>query len=170
MGDKDSIGGRWTAHDDNNEDLVYSLYYRGDGETQWKPLTKEKLTDKFYSFDSDLLPDGGYTIKVIVSDAPSHSPEDALTSEKESTRFEVDNTPPQVEDFTPAFLTDNGGAIPVTFRPRDGFSPIRRAEYSLDASDWQFLEPVGKISCSKTQNYNFSISLSASSSAWGHAC
>ena len=168
MRDKDSIAVRWTAHDDNNDDLVYSLYYRGDGETQWKPLTKEKLTDKFYSFDSDLLPDGGYTIKVIVSDAPSHSPEDALTAEKESTRFEVDNTPPQVEDLNAAFLTDNGGEIHVTFRARDGFSPIRRAEYSLDASDWQFLEPVGKISDSKTENYDFSIPLPASSAAGEH--
>src|SRR5260370_16206667 len=149
MGDKDSIGGRWTAHDDNNEDLVYSLYYRGDGETQWKPLTKEKLTDKFYSFDSDLLPDGGYTIKVIVSDAPSHSPEDALTAEKESTRFEVDNTPPQVEDLNAAFLTDNGGEIHVTFPSRDRFSPIRRAGDSLDARRWQFFQPRGKISASK---------------------
>src|SRR5260370_12527718 len=128
MGDKDSIGGRWTAHDDNNEDLVYSLYYRGDGETQWKPLTKEKLTDKFYSFDSDLLPDGGYTIKVIVSDAPSHSPEDALTAEKEITRFEVDNTPPQVEDLNAAFLTDNGGEIHITFPARHRITPTRQVQ------------------------------------------
>lgn len=168
MRDKDSIAVRWSAHDDNNDDLVYSLYYRGDGETQWKPLTKDKLTDKFYSFDSDLLPDGGYTIKVIASDAPSHTPEDALTAEKEGTRFEVDNTPPQIEDLNAAVLSDNGGVIHVTFRARDSFSPIRHAEYSLDASDWQLVEPVGKISDSKTENYDFNIPLPTGSAAGEH--
>ena len=168
MRDKDSIAVHWSAHDDNNDELVYSLYYRGDGETQWKPLTRDKLTDKFYSFDADLLPDGGYTIKVAASDAPSHSPEDALTVEKESLRFEVDNTPPRIEDLNAALSPDNGGEIHVTFRASDSFSPIRRAEYSFDAGDWQFVEPVGKLSDSKTENYDFNIPLAAGSAGTEH--
>ncbi len=63
-------------------------------------LLKDNLTDKFYSFDASLLPDGGYTVKVVASDAPSHSPEQALTAERESARFEVDTTPPQIENLT----------------------------------------------------------------------
>ena len=80
-------------------------------------------------------------------------------AEKESSRFEVDNTPPRIEDLNAAFLPDNGGQIHVTFRANDTFSPIRRAEYSFDANDWQFIEPVGKISDSKTENYDFNIPL-----------
>src|SRR5271170_4510081 len=76
--DRDSIGVKWSAHDDNDDQLVYSLYYRGDGETRWL-LLKDNLTDKAYSFDASLLPDGGYTVKVFASDAPSHSPGEALT-------------------------------------------------------------------------------------------
>jgi len=165
---KDSTTVRWSAHDDNNDELVYSLFYRGDGETQWKPLTKDKLTEKSYSFESDLLPDGGYTIKVVASDAPSHSPEDALTAEKESARFEVDTTPPRIEDLNAAFTPDNGGAIHVTFRANDSFSVIRRAEYSIDAGDWQFVEPVGKISDSRIENYDFNVPLPAGSTAGEH--
>ncbi len=86
--DRDSIGVKWNAHDDNDDQLVYSVYYRGDGETRWL-LLKENLTDKAYSFDASLLPDGGYTIKVVASDGPSHSPGEALTATKESRRFEV---------------------------------------------------------------------------------
>ena len=41
-----------------------------------------------------MFPDGGYTILVVASDAPSHAPEDALTAQATSARFEVDNTPP----------------------------------------------------------------------------
>lgn len=165
---KDSITVRWSAHDDNNDELVYSLFYRGDGETQWKPLTKEKLTEKSYSFEADLLPDGGYNIKVVASDAPSHSPEDALTTEKESGRFEVDNTPPRIEDLNAAYTPDNGGGIHVTFRANDSFSVIRRAEYSVDAGDWQFVEPVGKISDSRIENYDFNVSLPAGSGGGEH--
>jgi len=53
--DRDSMGVKWVAHDDNDDQLTYSLYYRGDGETRWL-LLKDGLTDKFYSFDASLLP------------------------------------------------------------------------------------------------------------------
>ena len=62
--DADSIGVKWTVHDDNDDQMVYSVYYRGDGETRWL-LLKDNLTDKFYSFDASLLPDGGYTMEII---------------------------------------------------------------------------------------------------------
>src|SRR5262249_7890479 len=32
--DRDSIGVKWAAHDDNDDQMVYSLYYRGDGQTR----------------------------------------------------------------------------------------------------------------------------------------
>ncbi len=151
--DRDSIGVKWSAHDDNDDQLVYSLYYRGDGETRWL-LLKDNLTDKAYSFDASLLPDGGYTVKVVASDAPSHSPGEALTATKESRRFEVDTTPPRVENLAASL---EGGQIHVTFRAGDGFSPIKRAEYSVDASDWKYVEPVGQLSDAKTENYDFKV-------------
>jgi hypothetical protein len=153
--DRDAISVKWTAHDDNDDQLVYSVYYRGDGESRWL-LLKDGLTDKYYSFDAGLLPDGGYTIKVVASDAPSHSPGDALTSDKESARFEVDTTPPQIENLTAAMQSEQ---IHVTFRAADTFSAIKRAEYSLDAGDWQFIEPVDQISDDKAENYNFQVKL-----------
>jgi hypothetical protein len=33
--DRDAIGVKWSAHDENDDQLVYSVYYRGDGETRW---------------------------------------------------------------------------------------------------------------------------------------
>ena len=151
--DRDSIGVKWSAHDDNDDQLVYSLYYRGDAETGWL-LLKDNLTDKAYSFDASLLPDGGYTVKLIASDAPSHSPGEALTASKESHRFEVDTTPPRIENLAASV---DGGQIHVTFRADDGFSPIKRAEYSVDAGDWKYVEPVGQLSDAKTENYDFKI-------------
>ena len=162
--DRQSVGVKWTVHDDNDDQLVYSVYYRGDGQTRWL-LLKSALADKFYSFDAFLLPDGGYTVKVIASDAPSHSPLEALTAEEESSRFEVDTTPPQILDLKAAA---QGGAVHVQFRAVDSFSPIKRAEYSLDAGDWHFVEPVDRLSDSKSENYDFSLPLTGEASAQEH--
>ena len=120
-------------------------------------LLKDNLQEKFYSFDASLLPDGGYTVKVIASDAPSHSPGEALTAEKESDRFEVDTTPPQIQDLK-ASVREN--FLHAQFRAADNFSPIKRAEYSIDAGEWHFVEPSGQLSDSKSENYDFSLPLS----------
>ena len=60
--DRDAISARWSAHDDNDDELVYSVYYRGDNETQWR-LLKDKISDKYLTWDAGLFPDGGYTIQ-----------------------------------------------------------------------------------------------------------
>jgi sugar lactone lactonase YvrE len=159
--DRDAIGVKWNAHDENDDQLVYSVYYRGDGETRWL-LLKDSLTDKAYSFDASLLPDGGYTVKVVASDAPSHSPGEALTATKESRRFEVDTTPPRVENLT---ASAEGSQIHVRFRAEDGFSTIKRAEYSIDAGDWKYVEPVGQLSDAKVEDYDFVAALGTANDA-----
>jgi hypothetical protein len=151
--DRDSIGVKWSAHDENDDQLIYSIYYRGDGETRWL-LLKDNLTDKAYSFDASLLPDGGYCVKVVASDEPSHSPGEGLTAARESRRFEVDTTPPRIENLAASV---EGSQIHVTFRAVDGFSAIRRAEYSVDAGDWKYVEPVGQLSDAKSENYDFKV-------------
>ena len=155
--DRDSIGVKWNAHDENDDQLVYSVYYRGDGESRWL-LLKDNLTDKAYSFDASLLPDGGYIVKVVATDAPSHSPGEALTATKESRRFEVDTTPPRIENLT---ATVEGAQIHVRFRAEDGFSTIKRAEYSVDAGEWKYVEPVGQLSDAKVEDYDFTVAVEA---------
>ena len=161
--DRDSVGIRWSAHDDNDDQLAFNLYYRGDKESRWL-LLKANLSDRFYSFDASLLPDGGYTVKVTASDAPSHSPGEALFAERVSARFEVDTTAPAIEKLTATLEVNQGQGkqsggeqIHVRFHASDSFSPIKRAEYSLDGGDWQFVEPVGQLSDSKTEDYDFQV-------------
>jgi len=119
------------------------------------------LSDKAYSFDSTLIPDGGYQVKVVASDAPSHAPADALTVEKISQRFEVDTTPPVVSALK-VQISENQclrslcpQIVSITFEAEDAFSPIARAEYSLDAGPWQFIQPADSLSDSKHEHYQF---------------
>jgi hypothetical protein len=170
--DRTGITARWAAHDDNGDDLIYSLYLRGDGETVWR-LLKDQITDKAYSFDSTLIPDGGYQIKVVASDAPSHTPGEALTGFKESERFEVDTTPPVITALTAAAepVDCKGSHCPkhfkVTFDAEDAFSPIAHAEYSLDAGPWQYVDPVGELSDSKREHYEIHIDVDATADKTG---
>jgi hypothetical protein len=166
--DKSAITVRWMAHDDNGDDLMFSVWYRGVGEANWR-LLKDKISEKAYSFDSSLLPDGSYALKVVASDAPVHTDAEALTGARVSEVFVVDTTPPVpgVLNATMVHVVTKSGAGPAnefssdvihaTLEARDATSPIAHAEYSLDAGPWQFLEPVGKVSDSLTERYDFTV-------------
>ena len=160
--DRTAVTVRWAAHDDNGDDLVYSLFLRGDGERDWH-LLKDNINEKAYSFDAALIPDGGYRIKVVASDAPSHNPGEALTDFMESDRFEIDTTPPVVnalkaeQQSIQCVRAPCMGPVHVTFDAEDAASPIAHAEYAIDTGTWQYIDPVGKLSDFKQEHYDFQI-------------
>ncbi len=157
--DRTAITARWAAHDDNGDDLVFSLFLRGDGEQVWR-LLKSDITEKTYTFDATLIPDGGYEMKVVASDSPSHTPADALTGEKISDRFEVDTTPPAVTNLRVAEETACAKppcAANVAFDAEDAMSPVVKAEYSVDLGPWQYIDPVGGLSDTRREHYDFKI-------------
>jgi WD40 repeat protein len=149
----------WTAHDDNDDDLRYTVYYRGESEQDWK-LLKEKLEQKFYSWDTTSFPDGAYYLKIVATDAPSNPPATALTAERISERFEVDNTPPVIEHLQAEVRAADKSAssIGVKFTTRDASSSVERAQYSLDGGDWILISPAGNISDAPEEHYEFTIS------------
>jgi sugar lactone lactonase YvrE len=153
--DKGSITARWAAHDDNGDDLVFALYYRSSGEQNWQ-LLKDNVTDRYYTFEAAQLPDAPYQLKVVASDAPSHNPGDALTSERTSDRFVVDTASPAIANLVAKL---ESGKMHVTAEAKDPGSAVTRAEYSIDAGPWQYIEPVSKISDANTEHYDFSAPL-----------
>ena len=152
----------WSAHDDNDDDLHYSVYYRGENEHEWK-LLKDKLEQKFYSWDTTTLPDGAYYLRIIATDAPSNPPALALNSERESERFEVDNTPPVIESLSADFWNRCTGVcgdsmVIVKFTARDASSSIDRAQYSVDGGDWILVAPTSGVSDAPEEHYQFTLS------------
>jgi hypothetical protein len=162
--DRTAVTVRWAAHDNDGDTLAYSIFMRSDGDTEWWPL-KKKIKEQAYSFDATLIPDGGYRIKVVASDSISHSPGNALTGEKISDRFVIDTTPPAVTNLKAIGQQINCAGLNcskpflVSFDAEDTTSPIARAEYSLDAGPWQYVDPAGQISDSRREHYEFPISL-----------
>jgi WD40 repeat protein len=152
----------WTAHDDNDDELRYSLYFRGENASEWL-LLKDNVDQKFYSWDTTAMPDGAYYLKIVASDAPSNPPAVALKTERESERFEVDNTPPAIEHLEAVAATTRNGTLPavqsvlVKFSATDPSSSIEKAQYSVDGGEWILLAPTHGISDSRTEAYEFTV-------------
>ncbi len=150
---KGAIGARWTAVDDNGDNLIYTVEIRGLHESEWK-LLKDKVKEKYISWDSTAFPDGQYKIRVTASDLPSNTKEDALTGQLESDVFTVDNTPPHITGLAG---TRNGNRIEVRWRAADALSIISKAEYSLDGGEWTVVDPVTKLSDSRELDYDLTL-------------
>ncbi len=143
----------WKAHDDNGDQLSYSIYYRGDGEANWH-LLQQNIHQTYASFDLTRIPDGGYTLRVIASDAPSHPVDNALTGYKDSGHFLLATTPPVLSPLQ-ATLQDN--SIHVVFNAQAKLSTVSRADYSVDAGPWRYVEPVGHLNDSLQEHYDFTV-------------
>ena len=50
------------AHDENDDDLLCAVYYRGENERDWK-LLKDKVDQNAYSRDTTPFADGAYYLK-----------------------------------------------------------------------------------------------------------
>jgi hypothetical protein len=143
----------WKADDDNDDRLQYDVFYRREGETAWKVL-KRGLWDAILVWDTTSVPDGTYYVKVAATDAPSNSPDTALTGENESTSFDIDNTPPVVDVQASARTT---GKATVKFTVRDEQSAVLRVEYSLDASRWRVAYPLDGIPDSRREDFEVTL-------------
>jgi sugar lactone lactonase YvrE len=144
---------QWRAEDENDDELVYDVLYRLEGESAWKAL-RRGMPDTILVWDTHTVPNGTYFVKIVASDEPSNPPETALTGELESTAFDVDNTPP-------AIIIVNAGAdrdrTVVTFDVKDDHSPIQRVEFSEDGQRWRGVFPIDGIADSRQERYELVI-------------
>jgi sugar lactone lactonase YvrE len=150
---KGAIGIRWTSSDENGDSLMYTVEIRGETEKTWKPL-REKLHEKYFSFDSTAFPDGEYRVRITASDAPSNTPEDALSGVEESDSFVVDNTPPAITGLQ---VSGGSSGREVRWRAADALSTIYKAEYSVDGAEWAVADPVGKLSDARALDYALTL-------------
>src|SRR5262245_39113597 len=139
----------WDAEDDNGDDLVYSIYFRGEKESEWR-LLKKDVEDRFFTVEADSLPDGKYFVKVVASDSPSNPKPVALSAELVSSQFHLDNTAPQLQVTS---QTVQGRTAVVKFRASDLVSALRKAETSLDGNEWEMVFSVDGIVDSRSEEF-----------------
>jgi flavin-binding protein dodecin len=147
----------WKADDEPGDRLRYDVFYKRQGETTWVPL-RRGLWDPILTWDTTSVPDGTYTIRVLASDAASNAPERALTGERESDAFDIDNTPPAI---TVTGVRTEQGRVVVSFTVTDSHSPLDRVEYSLDATRWREVYPVDGISDARAERFEVILDVGA---------
>jgi len=147
------VGARWLASDPNGDNLVFTVEIRGANETEWK-LLRDKLAERYYSWDSTAFPDGEYRLRITASDAPSNPPAEAQTTQMVSDPFLIDNTPPKITGLA---ATRSGSKLQVRWHAADALNNITKAEYSVDGAEWRVASPVTKLSDSLELDYDLTI-------------
>jgi sugar lactone lactonase YvrE len=150
---KGYTGARWTATDPNSDDLIYKIEIRGVNETEWK-LLKDKVKERYITWDSTAYPDGWYVVRITASDSPSNPPGEALSNHLDSEPFLIDNTPPQITNLTG---TRSGNGVNVRWRAKDALSNLDEAQYSVDGKDWTVVEPTTHLTDSPEHEYVLTI-------------
>jgi hypothetical protein len=136
-----TIKATWQAGDPNNDPMEFALYFRGRDEKNWK-LLKDDLTAKTFTWDTQAVPDGVYELRVVAGDRPANPPPRAMTGERISRAFVVDNTPPVVK-ITRTQIAER--ACEVQAEVQDAGSALSGARYSVNAGPWKPLLPVDGI-------------------------
>ena len=139
----------WQADDADGDKLVYTVYFRGEGEHEWKRL-KANVYDTSLSIDSDALADGRYYFRVVASDRPANPPDLAREGESISAPVLIDNTPPVI---TPGAPRRNGGHLEIDIDAVDRTSALRRCEYSVDAEAWVPMEAADGVTDAPEERY-----------------
>jgi sugar lactone lactonase YvrE len=143
----------WQADDPDGDHLLYSLYFRGESERQWK-LLRANIPENSMLLDADVLADGRYFFRVVATDLPSNPPNVARMDELVSSPVLIDNTPPVVTLGAPRRNNDH---IEVDADAADRTSPLRRFEYSLDAGPWTPVEAADGVTDSPHEQFHIAI-------------
>ena len=139
----------WRADDENDDELVYDVLYRREGESSWKVL-RRSVSDAILVWDTTTVPNGTYFVRIVASDVPSNSAGTALSGELDSSVLEVDNTPPEIVVQS---VRAEGGRTTMTFDVKDDHSVVQRVEYSADGQRWRSIFPKDGVADSREEHY-----------------
>ncbi|HMC60636.1 MAG TPA: hypothetical protein VKJ01_15705 [Candidatus Solibacter sp.] len=131
----------WQAEDPDGDRLIFSVYFRGEEESQWK-LLRANTHDNSITFDGDVLADGKYFFRVMASDREANPPPSAREATLVSAPVMIDNTPPIV---TIGAVRHSGATAHIEFEAADSASALRRCEYSMDAGGWVPVEAADGV-------------------------
>ncbi len=139
----------WQAEDPDGDKLLYSLYFRGEDEREWK-LLRANMTETTYLLDGDVLADGRYFFRVTASDRASNPASVARETEIVSAPVLIDNTPPVVHASA---ARRSGAGVEIDIDAADVGSALRKCEYSIDAGPWSPVEAVDGVTDSASEKF-----------------
>ncbi len=149
----------WDALDPNGDDLLYNVSIKAEDEREWRTLASDRK-DRIVSWDAESFPNDAYRIRVEASDRPDNPPDAALSTERVSSVFRIDNVQPRIEnlkaDATPGGRGGRGG-VAVSGTAIDADTRISLIEYSLDGGDWTRVFPTDGLYDQRSEAFRFEI-------------
>ncbi len=142
---------QWRAEDSDGDRLTYTIAYRREGETAWHDW-KTNWLDTMAVWDTTSVPDGRYILKVSASDASSNTADRVLVGERESSPFDIDNTPPVI-----ALDAARPSPTRITFTVRDAQSAIDHVEYAIGGGAFTTITPVDGVADSREERYEITL-------------
>jgi len=112
-------------------------------ETAWR--------ERFFTFDTLVVPDGKYRLEVTASDAASQPFNTALTAVWKTPAFIVDHTPPVISALS---AVPEGDGLRVKFQAMDETSMLKEAALSADGDTWLELVPEDGIFDAREKTFN----------------
>jgi hypothetical protein len=140
---------QWRASDANGDPLTYRVEVRTEPSGAWMPVARE-LDQPTYTWDTSVLPDGRYRIRVTASDAGGNPVGEERSGEALSQPFDVDNTPPAVSALE---ARGAAGGLIVSGQAEDAVSALQRVEVSVDDGPWRAVTPDGGFTDSRAHSF-----------------
>jgi hypothetical protein len=146
----------WKAEDPNRDQLRANVYLRTAGGEKWIRIAKE-LKETASTFNTNTTADGRYEFKVDVTDLPDNPPDQALTDSRISRPIVIDNTPPEISEFS---FSLTGDTLSVRAVVTDALTPIGEAGFCLDGEEpWRMVLPEDKIFDDLRETVSFSVTV-----------
>lgn len=143
---------RWKVENNDGDDLNYRVSYREENEVVWRPLGgPDPLQKPEYDWNTEAIPDGNYTVRVVTSDERARPRSEALESTFISPPLLIDNRKPEVLSLDATHYPQIAG------RARDTGSNITEIEFSVDGGDWQLVPPNDGIFDDRVEPFAFRV-------------
>jgi hypothetical protein len=107
--------------------------------------------DKFFTFDTLVVPDGRYRLEVTASDAPSQPFNKVLTSTWRTPVFLVSHTPPAISALS---AVPEGDGVRVRFQARHETAVLKEAALSADGDGWLEVAPEDGLFDAKEKKFD----------------
>ena len=142
---------RWKVENSDGDDLAYRVSFREENEAVWRTLGgPDPLQKPEYDWNTEAIPDGLYSVRVVTSDERSRPRGETLESTFISPPLLVDNRKPEVVGLEAHYPLLAG-------RARDTGSNITEIEFAVDGGDWQLVPPSDGIFDDRVEPFSFRL-------------
>jgi hypothetical protein len=117
---------------------------------------RDKVQQNQFEWDTRLVADGRYEVKVVASDAKANPAGKGRSASRVSDPIVVDNTAPVIGDAKPQ--PKGGNAATVELKVVDRTSTVAALDYSVDSQrDWQAVLPTDSIFDGPEEAVSFTV-------------